>query len=119
LRLLLDEMYPPAIAEQLQARGHDAEAVAARPELRALPDEEIFAVGQSERRAVATENVVDFAPIADRHDQRGVAHHGVIFVSTAKYRRGDASTIGRMVGALDTLLAGSSSDQPTSVRLWL
>jgi hypothetical protein len=119
LRLLLDEMYPPAIAEQLRARGRDAEAVAARPELRALPDEEIFAAAQSERRSVATENVVDFSPIADRHDQRGVAHYGLIFVSPAKYRRGDASTIGRMVGALDVLLRESPGEEPASARRWL
>lgn len=119
MRLLLDEMYPPAIAEQLCARGHDADAVAARSELRALPDADIFATAQRERRAVVTENVVDFSPIADRHDERGQPHHGLILVDPAKYRRGDASTIGRMVTALERTLNESQGEEPTSARRWL
>lgn len=119
MRLLLDEMYPPAIAEQLRERGHDVEAVVAKPELRSLPGEQLFAVAQSERRAVVTENVVDFAPIADVHDRRGAVHHDLIFLSPAKYRRGDASTIGRMVEALDALLRVSTDGDPAGRRLWL
>lgn len=116
MRILLDEMYPPAIAEQLRARGHDVEAVTERSELRALPDEEIFAVAQDEHRAVVTENVVDFLPIADRREARGTPHHGLILVDPAKYRRGDASTIGRMVS---TLLGESTGEAPASARRWL
>lgn len=119
MRLLLDEMYPPAIAEQLRDRGHYVEAVVDRPELRSLPDEQLFAVAQSEQRAVVTENVVDFAPIADAYDSRGAAHYGVIFLSPAKYRRGDASTVGRMVEALDVLLRPSADGIPVSPRFWL
>jgi hypothetical protein len=33
LRLLIDEMYPAAIAEQLRRRGHDASTVTERAEL--------------------------------------------------------------------------------------
>jgi len=45
MRLLLDEMYPPVVAEQLRARGHDVVSVH-DPEYRWLegaPDEEVFA----------------------------------------------------------------------------
>jgi Domain of unknown function (DUF5615) len=119
LRLLLDEMYPPAIAEQLHARGHDVDAVTARPELRALPDEELFGVAQQEQRAVVTENIADFSPIADRHDERGRAHHGLILVNPAKHPRGDPRTIGRLVTGLDDLLRAHPSEAPMSLRHWL
>ena len=42
MRLLLDEMLPAAIAQQLRNRGHDVVAVAELLELRGLPDDELF-----------------------------------------------------------------------------
>ncbi len=38
MKLLLDEMLAPAIARELQARGHDVEAVAGHPDREALSD---------------------------------------------------------------------------------
>jgi hypothetical protein len=43
VRLLLDEMFSPAIAAELRERGHEVIAVADRPDLPAKSDEEIFA----------------------------------------------------------------------------
>jgi Domain of unknown function (DUF5615) len=119
LKLLLDEMYPFAIAEQLAARGHDVEAVTERSELRALPDNELFAVAQQERRVVVTENIADLLPIGDREDGRGRSHHGLILVNPAKYPRGSRRTIGNMVTALGDLLMAHPTDEPTSLRHWL
>jgi hypothetical protein len=119
LKLLIDEMYPPAIAEQLRERGGDVEAVTARSELRGLPDADIFAWAQQERRAVVTENIADFSVIADGHDRRGQQHHGLVLVAPAAYPRGDARTIGRMVTGLDRLLGDYPETTPTSVRHWL
>jgi predicted nuclease of predicted toxin-antitoxin system len=62
-RLLLDEMFSPAIAAELRELGHDVIAAAVRPDLRAKSDEEIFAWASAERRWVLTENVKDFRPI--------------------------------------------------------
>ena len=62
-RLLLDEMFSPAIAAELRERGHDVIAVADRPDLRAKSDEEIFTWASAERRWLLTENVKDFRPI--------------------------------------------------------
>ncbi len=119
MRLLLDEMYPAAIAEQLRARDHDVVAVTARPELRALPDEAVFATAQEEGRAVVTENIGDFSSIADAVDQRGRAHHGLILVDPAKYPRGNPRTIGRLVTELDGLLNDHPRGEPRSLRHWL
>jgi hypothetical protein len=51
-RLLLDEMFPGAIAEQLRAKGHDVLAVVADPALAALPDEQTLARAASTGRFV-------------------------------------------------------------------
>ena len=119
MRLLLDEMYPPVIAEQLRRRGHDADAVAARAELRALSDADLFACAQQERRVVVTENIDDFSAIANGHDQRGQAHHGLVLVHPRSYPRGEERTIGRMVTALDELLDEYPEGDATSLRHWL
>ena len=63
VRLLLDEMFSPAIAAGLRERGYDVIAVADPPDLRAKSDEEIFAWATADRRWLLTENVKDFRPI--------------------------------------------------------
>lgn len=119
LKLLIDEMYPPAIAEQLRDRTHDAEAVTERPELRALPDTDLFALAQHEQRAVVTENIDDFSVIADGYDQRGQVHFGLVLVPHSSYSRSGPRTIGRMVTELDRLLGEHPEMTPTSTRHWL
>jgi hypothetical protein len=119
LKVLIDEMYPQAIAEQLRQRGGDVEAVTERPELRALADADIFALAQQEQRAVLIENIADFSVIADGYDQRSQAHHGLVLVPPESYPRGRPGTIGRMVTALDQLLGEHPETTPTSLRHWL
>jgi predicted nuclease of predicted toxin-antitoxin system len=119
LRLLIDEMYPPVIAEQLRRRGHDVVAITEQPELRSAEDAAVFVIAQQAERAVVTENVGDFVPLADAADQRGVAHYGLVLVDTTKYPRGAQRTIGRMVRALDRLLSEHPADESTGARHWL
>ena len=66
-KLLLDEMYAPAIAEQLRARGHDV-ATVHDPAYRALegePDEEVWAAAIADHRALVSEN--SGTSVASRH----------------------------------------------------
>ena len=112
-------MYPAAVADQLRNRGHDVEAVTARPELRSLTDADLFATAQAERRVVVTENIGHFSPIVATADQRGTAHHGLVLVDPAKYPRGNRRTIGRMVRQLDTLLRKHPVDEATGMCHWL
>jgi hypothetical protein len=119
LRLLLDEMHPAVVAEQLRARGHDVLAVVARPELRSLPNAAVFAVAQEERRTVVTENIGDFVGIADAADQRAGSYFGLVLLDPAKYPRGNKRTVGRIVTALDRLLRRHPDDLVTSLRHWL
>jgi len=119
LRLLIDEMYPGAVAEQLRRRGHDVVAITERKELRSLADSAIFAEAQADRRAVVAENVADFVPLAEQADQRGRAHHGLVLIDPAKFPRGQRRTVGRLVKELQGLMAEFPSDDATSVRHWL
>lgn len=119
MKLLLDEMYPPALAEQLRRRGHDVDAVTKRAELRHLPDFQVFEAAQRERRAVVTENLRDYIPIAGDYASRGQAHFGLVLVDASKYPRGAPGTVGRMVTELDHLLKAKPADEPTSFSHWL
>lgn len=112
-------MYPAALADQLRNRGHDVSAITERPELRSLPDGDVFAVAEQERRAVVTENIADFIPIVAGADQRGEAYFGLVLIDPVKYPRGQRRTIGRLVTDLDSLLRGHPGDQATSLRHWL
>ena len=60
VRLLLDEMWPPAVAEALRERGHDAMAVAEYPELRRKPDAVIFEHARAEGWVIVAEDVADY-----------------------------------------------------------
>jgi hypothetical protein len=119
LKLLLDEMYPPSVADGLRSRGHDTVAIVERPELRSLSDPDVFAHAQSEQRAVVTENVADYVRIANSHDAGAIDHHGLVLVHPARYPRGNPRTIGAMVTALDALARRFSYGEPTSLRTWL
>ena len=108
LRLLLDEMLSPSIAEQLRDRGHEVEAVKGS-EHEQLSDPEVMDLARSEQRAVVTNNLVDFRPL---HNEAitpgGAGHWGMVFMP-GKYRRTKADT-GGIVEALEAKLAEFPKD---------
>ncbi len=105
VKFLLDEMWPPDIASQLRGRGHDVHAVAERAELRGQPDSVVFVIAQTEGRAVVTENVVDYRPLAAEAISRGGSHCGLVLTSNRRFSRHDPRTVGRLVTALHELLS--------------
>ena len=119
MRLLLDEMLSPVIARELQARGHDVQAVAAHPAREALPDPEVLALARSERRTIVTNNVRDFRPLhVEAVLPGGPGHYGMIFVS-GNYRR-TKSDIGRIVAALEVKLTQYPGDEAlANAEEWL
>jgi predicted nuclease of predicted toxin-antitoxin system len=104
LRLLMDEHFSPEIARQLRTRDHDVVAARARVELHGLGDRELLALTTSERRALVTENVADFAELHRQSVVRGDPHAGLVFTSPRRFPRTRRS-IGRLVQALDRLVA--------------
>jgi hypothetical protein len=117
LKLLLDEMWPQSIAEELRRRGHDVNSVAERPDLRGQPDEVIFAVARAERRAIVTENVGDYRPLAVAELQTGRHFAGMLFTSNRSFPRGDPRTVGRLVSVLEALL--SAPTELEGIERWL
>jgi hypothetical protein len=102
-RLLLDEMFPQAMADQLCAKGHDVRAVAGSPEFVGLPDEAIIVGAAEAGRALVTANIKDFMPIDARFRAANRSHAGLIMVSTKTFpqSRGYVTAI---TSALDVLL---------------
>lgn len=100
MKLLLDEMYDRAIAEQLRLRGHDVVAATERVDLRNTPDEEILTWMATEDRIVVTENAVHFVPALRHMLQRGETSAGLLISSPRSMPRSHA-TIGLFVDVLE------------------
>jgi len=110
VKLLLDEMLSPVVAQQLRDRGHDVEAIAGHPLHAALSDREVMDLARGQRRAIVTNNVVDFRPL--HHEAvtpGGIGHFGMVFMP-GDYRRTKAD-IGRIVVALEVKLAAFPGEQ--------
>ena len=117
MKLLLDEMLPYAVAEQLRSRGHDVVAVTERTDLRARSDVAIFDFAQQENRAVVTENVEDCRTLAATLARSDDGHSGWVLTSSRTFPRGHPRTIGRLVTALDRFLTNPPEGQ--SWERWL
>lgn len=106
MRLLLDEMYPTSLAEQLRARGHDVVSVhdPSHVHLRSLADEVVAAAALDEGRALVTENVPDFRRLAAAADKQHQPMPLLIHTTNERFPRARAGTLGRLVLALDTVL---------------
>lgn len=97
-------MFPSAIAEQLRDAGWDVIAVQEQPGWRQLSDDGLLLVARQEHRALVTENVKDFAPLAEAALD-GEGHAGLVFTTNRSFPRHRPSFIGTIVGALGVLLA--------------
>jgi hypothetical protein len=95
VRLLLDEMYPPALAEKLRAQGHDVVAVTEDPDLVGSDDETMLAYANAAQRCLVTESVQDFAALSQH-----TTHHGILLAHPRRWPRG-SSGIARLATALD------------------
>jgi hypothetical protein len=104
VRLLLDEMYPAALAELLRDRGHDVVAVVEVAELVGRPDGDVVRWAHEHERAVVTENVVDYAGLEPG------AHGGLVLVNSRRWPR-TRSRIPRLADALGALLTTHPAQQ--------
>ena len=106
MRLLPDEMYSPALAVELRARGHDVVLVGdpGRGLIVGASDADVLAAAQREERALVTENVRDYRPLELTLLADGSRHAGLVYTSNRQFPRGDPARFGRLVRALDALL---------------
>ena len=79
-------MYPRRIAEELQARGHDAISVHDAPGA-GTADEAVFDQARSEHRAAATKHTRNYRPLADAILEAGDARSGLILMTARRWPR--------------------------------
>lgn len=95
MRLLLDEMYSPILAEKLRAQGHDVVAVTEDADLIGADDETLLGHAVAAQRCLVTENVQDFAALA-----KHTTHCGILLAHPRRWPR-DGGGIAKLVAALD------------------
>lgn len=119
VRLLLDEMLSPAIAQQLRDRGHDVEAITGDPLHEALSDPEVMSLARAQGCALVTNNLVDFRALHHEAIAPGASgHFGMVFMPS-DHRRTKADT-GRIVKALEAKLAEFPGDGDlVNGEIWL
>jgi predicted nuclease of predicted toxin-antitoxin system len=105
VKLVLDEMVPPVIAEQLRRRGVDAISAvepAHAGRYAAAHDAAVFARAQEDGRTVVTDNVADFELVCTTWEQtHDEPHHGVLYAAGAAFNRHRAATFaGQMVRSI-------------------
>lgn len=110
-------MFPASIAKALRDGGYDVVAVQEQPDLRQLSDPELFAAAQEDGRAVVTENVKDFAPLAAGPHLGD--HHGVILTTNRSLPRHRDGFVGALATALRDFLDAHPGGEPRSLVHWL
>ncbi len=109
MKLLLDEMYPTALAMALREKGIDAVTVVERG-LAGRPDIDVFTVAVDEGYAILTENVSDFARISGEHVVGGGHHRGVLIALSSRFSRRPAG-YGAIVAAVAAVDADRLDDR--------
>jgi predicted nuclease of predicted toxin-antitoxin system len=117
VKLLLDEMWSPVIAEQLRHRGFDVVAVVERDDLRTKHDDFLFDFSQSESRIIVTDNTDDYCAIAADARDSGRDFIGMILTTDRRFSRHHPRIIGNMVTALSALL--DEDPDLTNREYWL
>jgi hypothetical protein len=84
VKALLDEQLSPQIAVLLRKAGCDVLAVADRDDLIGLSDRIILEVATGEGRAVITNNIKDFRPLAAEWLAQGRTHGGLILLPSSR-----------------------------------
>jgi predicted nuclease of predicted toxin-antitoxin system len=116
VKALLDEQLPPRIAALLRERGYDVVAVADRAELIGSTDVFLLEVASSERRAVITNNVKDFRPLAAQRLARDHDHGGLILLPSSQART--RALVERLADAIETVLHDNPDGLASSER-WI
>ena len=102
MRAILDEQLSPQIAVLLRQADHDVDAVADREDLAGCSDRIIFEVACTEGRAVVTNNIKDFRPLAAEWLAQGRVHAGLILLPSTRTRTRHA--IAAVAGAIENVL---------------
>lgn len=109
MKLLLDEMYPPALCETLRASGVETVTVADFG-LADQSDSDILLAARANGHVLLTENVADFARLAADHLTTGEHQPGVLTALSSRFSRRRAG-INVIVTAVGTVVDESRQDR--------
>jgi len=102
VRAILDEQLSPQIAVLLRKAGYDVDAAADREDLVGGSDRIILEVACREGRAVVTNNIKDFRPLAAEWLAHGRVHAGLILLPSTRTRSHNA--IAAVAAAIESVL---------------
>ena len=120
MKLLIDEMYPPVIAERLRDAGHDAVSVIELPDLIGQDDAQICEFAVSTVRSVVTENAADFLMLVKQRSAVGQAAPSLVMTSNRGFPRHSRSFVGRAMRALAAFCDEHAEDDPQAGAVhWL
>jgi hypothetical protein len=102
VKALLDEQLSPQIARILRGRGLDVVAGAERSDMVEASDREVIDVATREQRAVVTNDIKDFRPIAAERLVDGRGHAGLILIPASRSRSRDAT--GALADAIEAVM---------------
>jgi hypothetical protein len=116
VKVLLDEQLTGQIARLLRERGLDAEAVVERADLLQVSDREVMEAARREERAVVSNNIKDFRPIAAERVADGRGHSGLILLPARRSRSRDAT--GALADAIEAVMRAHPQGIP-SAEHWI
>lgn len=116
MRAILDEQLSPQIAVLLRKAGYDVDAVADRDDLVGRSDRMVFEAACREGRAVVTNNIKDFRPLAAEYLTQGKAHSGLVLLPSARTRSRDAIAV--IASAIENVLRDNPDGLSASER-WI
>ena len=110
MKVLLDEHLSPLIAQALRERGFDAAGVSERDDIIPASDEVVMALALTEDRAVVTNNIKDFRPLAAERLASGKGHAGLILLPARRTRTRQAT--GYIVDAVAAIMTAHPHGTP-------
>ena len=102
MRALLDEQLSPQIGVVLRAAGYDVLAVADRQDILGCSDRIVFETASREVRALVTNNIKDFRPLAAEWLATGRIHPGLILLPSGRTRT--RSAVPALAAAVEAIL---------------
>ena len=102
MKALLDEQLSPQIAALLREDDFDVITVAERDDLVARGDRIIFEFANAEHRAVVTNNIKDFRPLAAEWLAQGRMHAGLVLLPSSRTRT--RAAVPALAGAIEGIM---------------
>jgi len=112
--LLLDEHFPPSLADMLRQSGFDVVGVSEDVSLKGASDDVIYRAAITQGRRVVTENVRDFRPLLVSAVNTGGVAAPLLLTTAKRHPRHD---IGGLASAIAQWL--QQIDPPKQLEEWL